>query len=365
MYQITSRIDFPEIDSHFTPLLDALAAHQLPVFRDGPRAARAGAGREIDLRAGDDRLDVTIRTADEATLNWMRYAITALIDFNARAVSPVVEWHGDTLGETLPPQLQVFRVCGTEDIAPRMRRIWFSGADVTRYDTMAQIHSRLLFGRGRGMPAQWPFMTDDGRIRWPEGADTLDTRVYTVRHVDVAAGRLAVDFFLGAHDGPATAWARGARVGDGVGFIGPAAHGLIPAGVHVFAGDETGLPGIARCLEHLGPKARGVALIEVDGPGDVQPLAVPEGVTLHWLYRAGAAPGTTPILAEALARVSWPQDLGDCAFWCGAEYAAFRAMRRMVRDLGLPRDRIVAFAHWRRGMSEPDIAAAGSASIRD
>lgn len=365
MYEIKSRIDFPEIDSHFTTLLDALAAHELPVRRDGLRHARAGAGDEIDLAVRDNRLDVTIRTGDAATLNWMRYAVTALIDFNARAVSPVVDWHGDTPGETLPPQLQVMTVCEIRDLTPRMRRIWFSGADVARYDTMEQIHSRLLFGRGRGVPAHWPFMTDDGRIRWPEGRDTLDTRVYTVRLVDVAGGRLAVDFFLGAHDGPATLWARAAAVGDGVGFIGPAAHGLVPADFQVFAGDETGLPGIARCLEVLGPDDRGVALIEVDGPDDVLPLTAPEGVTVRWLYREGAAAGTTGLLAEALSQVHWPADRSACAFWCGAEYAAFRDMRRQMRDLGLPGDRIVAFAHWRRGLSEPDIAAAGSASIRD
>ena len=365
MYEITSRIAFPDALSYFPAILDALAAHQLPVRRDGPRRALAGPGGEVVLEITQGRLDVIIRTDDAPTLNWMRYAVTALIDFNARDAAPRVDWQGDAPGETLPPQLQILTVQATEQITPRMKRIWFSGADVARYDTLDQLHSRLLLGRAGGVPRDWPVMNDAGRMRWPEGAATLDTRVYTVRRVDARAGRLAVDFHLGAHAGPATAWARRAAPGDGAGFIGPAAHGLVPARFNVFAGDETGLPGIARCLEHLPSDTRGAALIEVDGPADHQPLAAPPGVALHWLHRNGAAPGTSDVLARALGGIDWPDDPADSAFWCGTEYAGFRAMRRQVRALGLAPDRIVAFAHWRRGMSEPEIATAGSSAIRD
>ena len=364
MYEIQSRIDFPDAETYFPAILDALAAHQLPVQRQTARSAQAGPGGEVVLEIRNGRLDVTIRTDDEAALNWMRYAVTALIDFNARAAAPRVEWQGDAPGETLPPQLQILTVERFEQVTPRMKRIWFTGADVVRYDTLEQIHSRLLLGRGRGMPRAWPVMTDAGRIRWPEGEATLDTRVYTIRHVDVAGGRLAVDFFLGDHAGPATQWARRAAPGDGAGFIGPAAHGPAPADFRVFAGDETGLPGIARCLENLPSVTRGVALIEVGDATEHQPLVAPPGVEIRWLDRNGAPPGTTDLLSSALRGITWPGDRSACSFWCGAEYAAFRDMRRQVRMLGLPRECVVAFAHWRRGMSEPDIAAAGSEAIR-
>ena len=92
----------------------------------------------------------------------------------------------------------------------------------------------------------------------------------------------------------------------------------------------------------------------------------PTGSPPHmgWV-RTGAAPGTSDVLARALGGIDWPDDPADSAFWCGTEYAGFRAMRRQVRALGLAPDRIVAFAHWRRGMSEPEIATAGSSAIRD
>lgn len=365
MFEARARITFPEIDGYFATIVDAIDAHGWPVVRQGARAAQAGVGGELTLRASAGELAVRIRCADQAALNAMRYSVTSLIEFNARAVAPVITWRGDKVGETLPPDLQLFVVEDSELITPKMRRIWFSGSDVARYDTLAHLHARLLFKRGHGVPEVWPHMTDTGRIRWPDGKAELDTRVYTVRKVDRAAGRLAVDFYLGDHGGPATSWARVAVPGDGVGFIGPAAHGLVRAPFQVFVADETGLPGVLRCLEALPPETRGVALIEVDGPEDRQAVAAPAGVALRWLYRNGAAPGTTCLLQRAFAEIEWPEDPTEAGFWCGAERQAFVSLWRAVRGRGLPREQIVAFAHWRRGMSEPEIAAAGSDSIRN
>ncbi|MFG6082390.1 siderophore-interacting protein [Paracoccus litorisediminis] len=363
--QAHARIAFPAAEDYFQIILDALDAHMLPTRRIGPHEAVAGTQDEIHLCIQDGRLDVDIRSDDPAQLNSMRYSVTSLIDFNAREAALAIVWQGDRAGDTLPAELQVLHVVGTETLGPNFRRIWFTGADLARYNTVAQLHCRLLFKRGRGVPEAWPMMTDAGRIRWPEGRALLDTRLFTIRHVDLAGARLAVDFHLGSHAGPATDWARGAQPGDGVGFIGPAAQGLVEAEFHVFAGDETGLPGIARCLAALGHETKGVALIEIDGPQDEQIICAPRGCDIRWLHRQGAPAGTTRLLVDAFDNIDWPQDLARAAFWCGAERDAFVELSRVARALGLPRDRITGYAHWRRGMSEPEIAAAGSSAIRE
>lgn len=365
MFEAQAKIEFPKIDHYFPILLDALGAHGVPVQRIEPHLARAGKKDEIELTVSADFLTVAIQCEDRAALNAMRYSVTSLIDFNAREVAPDVRWSGAEVGETLPPDLRVFLVDSIEQITPKMRRIWFKGKDFARYDTLENLHSRLLFKRGRGVPDAWPQMTDAGRIRWPDGRAELDTRVYTIRMIDRELGRLAVDFFVGDHDGPATHWARNAAVGDGVGFIGPAAHGLATANFYVFAGDETGVPGVLRCLEALDRDARGVALLEVDGPQEVQPVDAPAGIEVRWLYRNGAEPGTTDLLETAFGQINWPEDVTDAAFWGGMERQAFVKIWRGVKDLGLLREKINAFAHWRRGMNEPEIAAAGSKSVRE
>ena len=132
----------------------------------------------------------------------------------------------------------------------------------------------------------------------------------------------------------------------------------------MFVADETGLPGVLRCMEALPLETRGVALIEVDGPEDRQEVATPASMVLRWLYRNGAAPGTTQLLEQAFAEIDWPEDPTTAGFWCGAERQTFVRLWRAVRARGLLNGQIVAFAHWRRGMSEPEIAAAGSSSVR-
>mgnify|MGYP003637166964 FL=1 len=51
-------------------------------------------------------------------------------------------------------------------------------------------------------------------------------------------------------------------------------------------------------------------------------------------------------------------------FWGGAEFDTYRSIRNhLVRDAGVPASSVVAYSHWRRGMSEEDIVEAGAAAI--
>jgi NADPH-dependent ferric siderophore reductase len=51
-------------------------------------------------------------------------------------------------------------------------------------------------------------------------------------------------------------------------------------------------------------------------------------------------------------------------FWGSAEFATYRDMRNYLRkEVGLPPSQVVAFSHWRRGVSEEDIAQAGASMI--
>ncbi len=92
----------------------------------------------------------------------------------------------------------------------------------------------------------------DGRVLWPQGADALSPRVYTLRHVDVAAGEATLDIVL--HPGaPGSDWAREAAPGQPAAVMGPGG-GLLPEADWVlFAGDETALPAIARMVSELPP----------------------------------------------------------------------------------------------------------------
>lgn len=339
----------------FDTLLDAIAAHMQTVDRLSECEAYTGYDREMHFLMTSSGIEVVISTDDPTVMNQLKYSVSGLVDFHFRQDLEPVVWEGDTPGETLPQGLQCLEVTRVEQISPGFKRVWFGGDNVSNYDTLENIHSRLLFKQGRGIPLEWPKMTPQGAIRWPEGIAKLDTRVFTIRHVDRNKNELAVDFFLGDHSGPATEWARGVEAKDQVGFIGPAAHGIVRADFSIYIGDETGLPGIARCLESLEPDAKGMALLMVNNSEDRLTIDVPEGFELKWVETDG--------LAAALENLQLPVDTDNCALWCGTEYSDFKLTKNFAAERGILKERTVAFAHWRSGMNESEIAAAGSQSV--
>lgn len=339
-------------------LLDAISAHMQTVDRVSSCEAVTGYNREMKFLLMQDGIKVEISTVDPSVMNQLKYSVSSLLNFHFKGEVEPVTWEGDAPEETLPQGLQCLEVKRTEQISPGLRRIWFGGDDISNYDTLDNIHARLLFKKGRGAPAEWPKMTPQGEIRWPEGTARLDTRIFTIRHVDTEKNELAVDFFLGDHSGPVVEWARGAETGDQVGFIGPAAHGIIRADFTIYIGDETGFPGVARCLEALEPAAKGVAFLLIKDIRDRIGIRSPKGFKLIWIEDDGAYG-----LARALDKLELPVDPSECALWCGAEYSDFKVARQFAKKRGIPKEKTVTFAHWRAGMNEPEIAAAGSQSV--
>ncbi|MCQ4158654.1 siderophore-interacting protein [Roseomonas sp. GC11] len=362
--QARTSIPFPRIATYLERILASLAAHHLTLRPlPGGHAVTSPFGGRGHLVPGPGRLDITIEAPDGPAFNRLKHDLTSLIDFVAREEALVIAWDGDTAGAMLPPDLRVLTVRQVRDVTPGVRRIRFTGHDLARYDAPDQLHCRLLFpGEGNAAP-EWPHLDDGGRVLWPRSG-RLASRIYTLRRIDAAAGVVEIDFVRHAGDGPGLRWALRAVPGDVAGLLGPAAHGPRPASWYLLAGDETGLPGIARILEGLPATARGVALVEIAGPEEEQELARPPGLEIRWLHRAGAAPGSTRLLVEEARRLALPADKGGLFFWGGAEFSALRDLRHyLLKEAGLAAGQCVAFSHWRRGMSEEEIATAGASSI--
>ena len=356
-------IRFPNVSDYLDAIIESLAAHNMALHPDGDGHAVRSSFGTARLLPKPGALDLSVEASDPAAFNRLKYELTGLIDFVAHAETLEIAWTGDAPGAALPPDLRVLTVRSVRDLTPRMRRLSFEGHDLARYAAPDQIHCRLLFQKKGIAEHRWPHLDDNGRIVWPD-AGKLASRIFTIRRIDPASGTLDIDFVLHGGTGPGTSWAMAAAPGDVVGILGPAAHGPKPANRYLLAGDETGLPGIARILEGLPASAKGVALIEVADAAEEQAIDRPSGVEIRWLHRNGAAPGTTTLLADALRALAFPGDHDALFCWIGAEFSAFRDMRAHLRsEIGLPASRMVAFSHWRRGMSEEDIAEAGASAV--
>lgn len=355
----SARIDFPALDIYFADILDAIATHDMTVV-DGDAGYRViSAFGQALLQKGPGQLDISVEAADGQSLNRMKHALAGPIGFIAARERLVIRWVGDRAGLTSLGDLRILTVDAVMQLTPGMRRVVLCGQDLAHLDRPDQMHCRLIFApQGEAAPA-WPALDDQGHVVWPGGK--MPTRVYTIRHIDAKQGRLTIDFALHAQPGPATAWALAAAPGDRVGVVGPAAGGPKPAAFYVLAGDESGLPGIARILASLPQAAQGLAFVEVRDSAETLPLARPPGVALHWLYRQAHPAGTTTLLPDAIRGVAWPADLSGVFFWGGCEHRAFRDIHRHLKHtVGLSPAQQVLYSHWHRRLSEEQIIEVGA-----
>jgi NADPH-dependent ferric siderophore reductase len=181
--------------------------------------------------------------------------------------------------------------------------------------------------------------------QWPR------MRTYTVRRWDATARELTVDVVLHGDEGVAGPWAMRAQPGDDVRFLGPGG-GYAPsadADWHLFAGDESAAPAIAVSLERLSPDARAHVLIEVGGPDEELKLETPGDATITWLHRGAGRVGDA--LVRAVTELEFPP--GDVQAFVHGEAGFVKELRRLLlKERGVPRERLSLSGYWRLGHDE-------------
>jgi len=278
-------------------------------------------------------------------------------------------------------------------LSPHFTRITLTGDDLVHVGTDGldqRIKLIIPFADGTitdvGQFDQTQSMTDWYR-RWRELPDELRNpiRTYTIRSPRPDAREIDVDFALHGTEGPASAWASTAQVGDPLCVVGPNSQCESPSGgiewkpgaatSVLIAGDETAAPAICSIVESLPEGVTGEVCIEVPTEHDTLPLAAPDGVRVTWLAREGAAHGsrltaavhawgreraataapvdlTDPDPDEVLWDVPETVDGGEYA-WLAGEAGTITALRRhLVRDLGIDRRSIAFMGYWRAGRAE-------------
>jgi len=242
-------------------------------------------------------------------------------------------------------QIRNFQVVETGHVTPNMFRVRFGGPEVSE------------FPEG--------FAGGYLKLRIPLEGDAVAVRTYTIRHQD--RDGIDVDFALhGDRDaaGLATRWALDAQPGMSLEAGGPGQPKPLPAadGHYVIAGDMTALPAISVNIEALGPGASGDVFLEIQHEDDIQDLAVPPNLRLHWLVNP--VPGSRPeLLADAVRGLDWPAELTYA--WVATEFEAMRNLRTYLRgERGLGPDQLYISSYWKRGLVEDDHRTVKSADAQ-
>ncbi len=220
-------------------------------------------------------------------------------------------------------------VTGSQDITPHMRRVKFACADVNPF-LRGDMHVRVLIPPADRTPV-WPGMRENGRIAWPQGADELIVRDYTIRKVDQATGELWIDFFQHPMAGistPGADFARDARPGDRIALLGPGGGECPEASSLLLIGDEAALPAMLRIFEELPENSTARAIIEVMNAAEEQPVSSKADVRVEWVHREATADQNALRKAAQAAIAAAP---ADTYIWIACEKEDIRALRPLVK----------------------------------
>ncbi|WP_324788728.1 siderophore-interacting protein [Streptomyces sp. H51] len=249
-------------------------------------------------------------------------------------------------GPRKPRTAQVVR---TQRLTPHMQRVVLGGEGLDGFsaDTCTDHYVKLLFAP-QGVSYPEPFDVERIRAELPREQWPV-TRTYTVRAWDPVHHELTLDFVIHGDEGLAGPWAAHVRPGESVRFLGPGgAYAPDPdADWHLFAGDESALPAIARSLEALPAGATAHAFIEVSGPEEEQ--KIDSGVEVVWLHRGHRPVGEA--LVEAVRALRFPE--GRVHAFVHGEAHFVKELRRLLRiEREIPREDLSISGYWRLGHNE-------------
>ncbi len=240
-------------------------------------------------------------------------------------------------------------VVGRRSLTPHLVSVTLGGLDGWESTGIPDEYVRLLLPPRPGAPVVLPEIGEDWSFRYPEGAEELVPRVYTISDHRVVDGDVRVDVDIALHErGVGSDWAATCEVGDRVGIIEP--HGLyrpLPDATHqLLVCDITGVPALARILRELEPGVSADVHVVLTDPADEVPLPSPADVTVRWqiVECDNDVPGA---LEAAVLERPLPTDPTGHYVWLAGEARASRAVRKHLRrGLGWPQTSFYTCGYW-------------------
>lgn len=234
-------------------------------------------------------------------------------------------------------------------LTPRMVRVTFTGPELESFGWNGPAaHIKLIFPSETGLP------TAAAAVAAGEPARPT-MRTYTPRRFDAAARELDVDFVLHG-EGPASAWASQATVGQTLTIAGPGRNYVIDPRVDwfVLAGDDSAIPAISTILEGLPSSALATVLLEVVDASEEQEIHSTGKASITWLHRGEDPTQAGALLEKHIRALELPSGAGRVYVAC--EASAMRRIRRhLLAERSLHRDHVVTRGYWRLGETDhPD-----------
>lgn len=244
---------------------------------------------------------------------------------------------------------RLLKVIRITDLSPSLRRITVGGEDLQGFVSGAPDDHVKLFFFPPGIVPIKPQMGPQGPL-WPEGRPPM--RDYTPRRYDAQAQELDLEFVMHG-EGPAALWAQTATPGTPLLIGGPRGSVIVPPRTdgYLLVADESGLPAAARWLESLPAAVPATVLIEVPDAASEIPLHTQAALALQWIHRGKQAAAQSPLLLEALQKLTRPP--GDFFAWVACESGQSRAIRHFLEERWqMDADSLKTAGYWKQGVAD-------------
>lgn len=213
---------------------------------------------------------------------------------------------------------------------------------VTRIERLSPGFVAITFG-GESL-ANFVSLSFDDHVKFmvPDSSGCLQRRDFTPRHFDLQRRELTLEFALHEH-GPASQWARGAKLGNTAVIGGPRGSMIIPLDYdwHLLVGDASALPAMLRRLEELPAGSHARVIAHVNNSADQRQFASAAGLDVQWVHSHDA-------LLQAVRELVLPG--GDGFAWAAGEASVMAQVRDVLltqQQLPLASTRISAY--WKQG----------------
>jgi NADPH-dependent ferric siderophore reductase len=170
-------------------------------------------------------------------------------------------------------------------------------------------------------------------------------RSYTIRHVDAQTGALTLDFVINMHQGPATDWAKIAKVGDELGIAGPGPKKLdnYEHSHYVLLGDLTSVNAIKGYAQHLPLTSKIDAFVHAPTEQDIIDLETSRDI--NWLVTDNA----DELLLSALQNLHITAE-PPIVFMALEAGLVRKAKTLLTEQFNIPRGNIVSSGYWKKGV---------------
>jgi NADPH-dependent ferric siderophore reductase len=239
-------------------------------------------------------------------------------------------------------------------LTPHMVRVTLAGDQLEGFRSDAADDGARLYFPPDPTDASWVPTVEGTTVVFSAEHPKPPNREYTARRYDPVAGELDIDFVVHG-EGAASNWATNAVPGHYLGVSGPRRSRMIAGQVdwYLLAGDDSGLPSIARRLEELPSGTPAIAVLEVANAEEEQPIDSPADLELIWVHRDGAKGEISTLLVDAIRPLAFPE--GNVFAWAAGEASSMKAIRRhLLQDRGIPINRIRLTGYWKRSISDWD-----------